>query len=338
MIQQNLDASLPEEGPLQDTVAAEVRDPCKNDDNSPGLLDKTHRGVYWTVCGATRWFDGFFGDRSRYDATVRESNGRVGLGAFWDQRDGLDMDYRFRAQLALPAAEKRLKDFQGRFKLGRGTDEELIEDRGVNEGDPLPGRFDEVNDPGWLLGVGFRRGEKLNRGFDFDVGVRFRLPPDPFLKGRWFRNWSVSEDSLLRLRQTVFWTDRRGLGETTQIDLDKLLQDNLLFRWSNSGTLSEDRDGLDWTSGFAFFQGLSNRRAFTYRGFIRGETGRDVSLQNYGVEVGFRRRILRTWLFAEVRASATFPRYLRIEERELNLGVGLFFDMYFGPVPDEQLL
>jgi len=332
-----LDRPLPPEAPLGETVAPDVDDPCREPGGRKGMLDRTQRTVYWTVCGATRWFDGFFGDRTRYDATVRQSYGRIGLGAYTDQRDGLDVDYRFRAQLALPAAQDRLKDWQGRFKLGRGTDRELIEDRAFDEGDTLPGRFEEVEDSNWLLGVGFRRGQKLNRGFDLDAGIRFRLPPDPFVKGRFFRNWDFNEDTLVRFRQTVFWTNRRGFGTTSQVDIDKLLTTNLLARWSNSGTVAEDRDGLDWSTAFTFFQGLSNRRAFTYRAFLRGETGRVSGPQNFGVDIGYRRRVLREWLFVEVRTSASFPRFSQTEERKLNLGLGLFFDMYFGPVPDQEM-
>jgi hypothetical protein len=269
-----LDRPPPPEAPLGETVDPDVDDPCREPGGRTGMLDRTQRTVYWTVCGATRWFDGFFGDRTRYDATVRENYGRVGLGGFYDQRDGLDIDYRFRAQLALPAAEDQLRKWQGRFKLGRGTDRELIEDRAFDEGDTLPGRFEEVEDSSWLLGVGFQRGQKLNRGFDLDAGIRFRLPPDPFVKGRFFRNWDFNEDTLVRFRQTVFWTNERGFGTTSQADIDKLLSQTLLARWSNSATVAEDREGLDWSTAFTFFQGLSNRRAFTYRAFLRGETGR----------------------------------------------------------------
>jgi len=333
-----LDTPLPPEQSLEESVAADGQeDPCRMDDGRQGMLDRTQKTVYWTVCGATRWFDGFFGDRQRYDSTVRESYGRVGLGGFYDQSNGLDIDYRFRGSFALPAARETLENWQGKLKLGRGTDRELIEDRAIDEGDTLPGRFDEVEDANWLLGVGFRRGQKLNRGFDVDLGVRFRIPPDPYAKLRFFRNWDFNEDTLVRFRQIGFWTSKRGFGTTSQVDLDKLLSTNLLARWSNSGTVAEDREGLDWSSTISFFQGLSNRRAFNYRMFIRGETGREASLQNFGVDIGYRRRILREWLFIEVRTSATFPRFSKFEERELNVGVGLFFDMYFGPVPEDQL-
>ncbi len=337
VVNESINEPPPADGPIPNQASAEPATTCNEREQSSSWLDRTQKRVFWTVCGATRWFDGFFGDRARYDATVRETNGRVGLGAFWDERVGWDTDYRFRADLALPAAEARLENWRGKLRLGRGTEEELIEDRGDDEVDSLPSRFEEVDDADWLVGLGFQRGQKLDRGFDFDVGVKLRLNPDAFAKARWLRNWNVTEETLLRVHQTVFWTRKRGLGETTQIDIVRLIGSNRLLRWGNVGTLSEDRKGLDWTSSLTLFRGFSNRRALTYQAFIRGETGRQSPLQNYGIELRYRQRILRKWLFAELRGSATFPRYDFEPKRELNLGFGLFFDMYFGPVPEQEM-
>ena len=47
--------------------------------------------------------------------------------------------------------------------------------------------------------------------------------------------------------------------------------------------------------------------------------------------------MFRKWLFVELSASVTWPREELTEDREINPGVGLGFEMYFGPVPDSQL-
>jgi hypothetical protein len=39
----------------------------------------------------------------------------------------------------------------------------------------------------------------------------------------------------------------------------------------------------------------------------------------------------------ELSASVTWPRETRDERREINPGVGLGFEMYFGPVPDGEM-
>lgn len=324
----SLEQPLPPEKPAETASA----DPCLDDSGPNGWLDRARRGVAWTVCGSARWFDGFFGDRRRYEAELTESHGRIGAYGFYDQRNGFDPDFRFRAKLALPALKNR-----ARILVGRGDERELIEERGADEGATVPPPVDEDRDSSFLLGLGFQRGQGHKRGFDTSVGVRVRFPPEPYVKLRYRENWSLGPDTILRWRQTGFWRQQRGFGTTSDLDLDHLLGRQLLLRWANSGTLAEDRKGLDWFSALNLFQGLSNRRALTYRSFVAIETGRAVSLKNYGLEVRYRQRVLRKWLFVEFIGSATWPRFSEFEERDLNLGAGLGFEMYFGPVPDREL-
>jgi hypothetical protein len=258
--------------------------------------------------------------------------GRVGLFETWDDRDGLDTRLRLRARLALPAMRDRL-----RLTLGRGDERELVEDRPSNSENPLPPSFRRVNDEAWLLGLGYSRQEGLENGFDFGLGVRLRFPVDPYLRGSYRHNFIFDESTMLRFRETLFWRDSRGFGSTTQLSLDRLLSPQLLVRWNNSGTVAEDTEGLDWGSSVTLFQSLGNRRALSYSVLVRGETAADVGLQDYGVDLRYRQRLNRRWLFLELATSLTWPRETLEERRKINPGVGIGVEMYFGPVPDEQL-
>jgi hypothetical protein len=62
-----------------------------------------------------------------------------------------------------------------------------------------------------------------------------------------------------------------------------------------------------------------------------------VPIQNYGAEVRYRRQAFRRWLFLEFKGSVTWPRETLEEEREINPGIGVGFEMFFGPTPDSQL-
>ena len=57
------------------------------------------------------------------------------------------------------------------------------------------------------------------------------------------------------------------------------------------------------------------------------------ALHNY-VSNAYRRNLARKGLFLDVSASLTWPREELEEEREINPGIGIGFEMYFGPVPD----
>lgn len=296
------------------------------------VIDKMQRGVYRSVCGTAQWFDGLFGTR-RYDQDSDETFGRLGVTGLWDDRDGFDEKIRLRVRLALPAMEDRLRLF-----FGRADEREVIEDSaGGGGGASIPSSFKGVEDESWLLGLGYSKQGELENGFDFGAGIRIRTPVDPFTKGSYRHNWVFSDDTAVRFRQTVFWRDSRGFGETTEIDVDHLLTPRLLLRWDNAVTIAEDLGRFEWASAAIAFQSLGNRRGLAYTTFVNGIANTDVPVRNFGVEVRYRRQMLRKWLFLEARSSLSWPKETLEEEREINPGVGIGFEMYFGPVPDAQM-
>ena len=322
----------PAAGPPAPPPAEAPSGKCKKaDTEEQEWIDEVQRGVYSGVCGAAAWFDGLFGT-PRFDQDSNETYGRIGLYETLDRRDNLDTRLKFRARLALPAFQNR-----ARITLGRGDEQELVEDRPPDSGDPRPAVLDPQTDDAWLLGLGYAKQNDLEKGFDFGIGVRLRFPVDPYVKASYRRNVIFNEKNMLRFRETPFWRDSRGFGETTQIAFDHLLSPRLLLRWNNIGTIAEDTEGLDWGSGVTAYQSFGRRRAISYSVLVSGETGADVPLQNYGVEVRYRRQVWRSWLFVELLGSVTWPRETLDEKREINPGIGAGFEMFFGPTPDSQL-
>jgi hypothetical protein len=294
-------------------------------------IDDVQRGVYSGVCGAASWFDGLFGN-PRYDQDSNDTYGRLGLYETLDRRDNLDTRLKFRARLALPALQNR-----ARITLGRGDEQELVEERPADSENPQPAALDSDTDDAWLLGLGYAKQDDLKKGFDFGVGVRLRFPPDPYVKATYRYNFIFNDSNMLRFRETPFWRDSRGYGATTELAFDHLVSSRLLLRWNNVGTVAEDTDGLDWGTNVTLYQSLGSRRALSYTALMRGETDADVSLQNYGAEVRYRQQVFRRWLFIELLTSLTWPRETLEEEREINPGIGVGFEMFFGPTPDSQL-
>ena len=85
------------------------------------------------------------------------------------------------------------------------------------------------------------------------------------------------------------------------------------------------------------YHSLNQRRAISYTALLHGETGADVPIQNFGVESSYRQSVFRKWSFLELYASVTWPRETLDEEREINPGVGVGLEMYFGPMADVNL-
>ncbi|MBN8281062.1 MAG: hypothetical protein J0M16_10675, partial [Gammaproteobacteria bacterium] len=174
-------------------------------------------------------------------------------------------------------------------------------------------------------------------GFELDAGVRVRADPEVFGRAVYRWNLELSENTLFRPTQTVFWRRTRGFGETTDLTLDHLIGERFLLRTAASATWAEDTEGLQWQSFVTLFQNLEGRDSLAWSVVVAGETDAPVELQNFGVQLRYRRQVLRDWLFVELLQSVTWPRFVPEEERATNLGFGVGFEMYFGAWPAEQM-
>jgi hypothetical protein len=314
------------------TPTATSPTPCDEaGDKSGAWIDKVQRGVYEGVCGTAMWFDQLFGN-PRFDRDTDETYGRTGLYETYDRRDGLDTRLGLRARFALPGLQNRL-----RLTLNRHDDQDWVDDGPSDSEKPVPQSFRSVDDESWLLGLGYRRQGVLENGFDFGIGVQIRSPPDPYIKTTYRHNLVFSESTALVFRETPFWRDSRGFGTTTELTIDHLMEPYLLFRWNAGGTVAQDTQGVKWGTNVSLYRDLKRRSAISYTALLRGETGAEIPIQNYGVETRFRRQVFRKWLFLDLSASVTWPRDTLEERRDVNPGIGLGFEMYFGPVPDLEM-
>lgn len=327
------DSSSPRASSPRRRSVASVCDDPGSDPRSPDdqWIDQMQRGAYYGICGTAYWFDGLFGT-TRYGQDAGDSFGRLGIFPGWDRRNGIDTRIRLRARFVLPAMEDRLA-----LVVGRGDQQDITEERASSTGTRVPASFRRIEDDEWLVGLAYARRQPFENGFDAGTGIRIRAPLDPYVKAGYRHHFPLGEKMLLRARETVFWRNSRGLGSTTELMLDRIVGDNHMLRWDNSGTIAQDTDGIEWGTSLSLFRDLSDRRAIVHSLVAEGETRAEVRLQNYGVESRYRQRIVRQWLFLEVAVSATWPRETLEERRRFNPGISIGFDMFFGPVPEREM-
>jgi hypothetical protein len=305
--------------------------PVDTETKDGNWIDAIQTGVHRGVEGAGNWIDGFFADKEPAE-TGKPTLGRLAIGGYWDERDQFDPSFRMRARVPFENLRNRVS-----LLFGRSTEREVVEGRPRAGTDTLPNRFSDVEDDSWLLGLGFNRSGDLTRGLQLDAGIRLSSDPDPLARATYRWNVEVSERTLFRPAQTAFWRRSRGFGTTTNLMVDHLISSRFLFRTAVAGTIAEDTDGIEWQSYATLYQDLPGRSSLGWSIVAAGETSAPVELQNYGFQLRFRRRILRDWLFLELLQSITWPRDLVTEPRDRNLGFGVGLEMYFGPVPDNQL-
>jgi hypothetical protein len=321
-----VDPAPPETAGPEQVITApqdEGVDPCPPPELTyDTFVDRVNRRLYHTVCGTSRWFDGFFGDDRAYDESLR-TFGHVNLGMLWTDRDGVDPRLRSRIHLDLPNVERRLYAFIGRVDRDAFlSDTEEYVDTGLSTS--------EERDFDWLLGIGYTPIDRGRRRLNLSAGVRVSWPPDPYVKAQYRWHLEPAPDWLFRWRQTVFWTGDERFGTTTGLDLEHRLSDNLLARLSGSGTISEVSVGVEWWSTLTLFQGLGGNAALAWQLRANGATDSPVPLREYGARVTYRRRLHRVWLFGEIGTGVFWPQDEDELERDVSPEIWLAVEMHFG--------
>jgi hypothetical protein len=315
----------------------------EDEGDPPPLLDRTQQTVYTVVNSTSNWFDGFFGSAAldtAADEDAQVTRGLLALGLRYDEVDELDSTVRFRARFPLRALKRRT-----RLLLGRGDTDDLVDGTETETLNTLPDQFSDFADDDWLLGLGYRQRSGLKNGFDFGIGASIRSSGlDPYVRATYRWNGFYGDDVFWRLRPRVYWQEQRGEGASLTSIFDYVVNPRWLLRsWT---TLKSDKEvlGMGWRAELLAYQSIDDDTAFAYRAFGIGETNKPVELQDYGVELRYRRRILRRWLFLELSAGVSWPREFIEETRESNIGVGVELEMQFGdwpgrkqivPVPDD---
>lgn len=297
------------------------------------LLDRTRDSVYTVVDNTSDWFDGFFGASDvRGDPDAEVSRGLLAVGGRWDERDDFDSNVRFRAEVTLPALERRL-----RLLAGRGDTDDIIDGSETETISSLPEQFSDFTDDDWLLGLGYRGKSGARDGFDFSVGASIQGGSvDPYVRATYRVNRAWADSWFWRLRPRVFWQEERGEGASISSILDFVATENWLLRSRVNLLNDKITDGMRWKKEFVAYQSLSDDRALSYRVFAIGETDNEVQLLDYGVELRLRQRAFRDWFFVEFSTGVTWPREFLIERRESNIGAGIEFEMQFGDWPGRK--
>jgi hypothetical protein len=316
------------EGPPRDAKAEESPMEICAQPSEEGVLQRVRRTLTVTACASSAWLDGLFGDQV-YPDEYHATYGTVTTGALWSKYDGFDPRLRFRARLQLPQWDERISAFAGRV----GEDNYISDTEG--DFDALPTRqFGTLEDESLLVGLGYSSPNRTGNDFDAGVGVRIDLPMDPYARARYEVVRSFAERYVFSARETVFWQNTEGFGTTTRINLDRVISDRYLLRWSNLGKFTEETIGLEWYSQLTLFQSVGQRTGLAYQAQVEGETDNEVQMTRTALRMIMRRQLTPEWLILELRGGVSWPRRKLTEQREASPEIGVAIEMQFGQKRD----
>ncbi len=302
-----------------------VTTPEESDQDVPHpWLDKTRQTLYDTMWRSAEHVDRWFGSVAD-DTIYQHVYGSIAPAILYTQYDGLRPQVRFNMNFPLPQINDRIHAFVGRFDPN-----EFITERNEPSG-AIPRTYGPPTEDQTLLGIGYHQPDKPGSRFDAGAGIRVSVPMDPYMKGSYIFERGQSESGLFSVRETLFWQHSEGAGETTRLDLERILDDRqMLLRYTLSGTRSQKSEGLRGYSSVMLLHSLANRRAVAFEVGVDGQTQAEVPLHDYGFKAAYRQGFMRRWLILEVRTSLDWPQDYTWQHRRASVGVGVGFEMLLG--------
>ncbi len=266
-------------------------------------VDEVHDDLEQGILGQVIRFDNFFGNHKSVD----------------DQKTGYQLRVRNFVRVEQGGNLKYGASLRANVKLSRINDRLRLYISGDNEPEQFAPRLPE--DPG---NPGFDRpaltariaNTELRFGFlqtpstNIFLGAGFSLviPLETFVRSRLQHTHRINEVTIARFGETLFVNNIVGLGETTEISLERLLNSKTILRWDSTGTVSHKIQGLDWGTELSLIHELSPKSAITLTGGVYGNTSIDDVISNYRLLARYRRNFLRSWLFYELVPEISWPR------------------------------
>ena len=258
--------------------------------------DETQIYVNSAFCEPALWFDNFFGSDRVFNEGAAGTYIRWRNDFTYDEEEYFDFKSNLSFSIELPGLESRL-----RLTFESGEDETLR--------DISPGQESTTNTLGLQLDV------KQNERSKFNISISL----SPRIRLRYRYTYPVVESITLRLTQEV-QREKAVNSARTLVDFEKLFKNQLFFRSSSEGKLSEEFDGVDWLQAFVLYQRINKKTSLSYETSVNGITEPLALATNYRVAVRFRKNFHRKWLFYEIAPELTWPVTLDEERLEVTEG------------------
>jgi hypothetical protein len=284
--------------PLEKTVPEVVKTP---EPSVLAVIDNERDYLSEQIVTYTKSIDRFFGD----DRYFQENNNSV-IQLDMDQSLGAGGARSFvfsgKAKLDFPAATRRFQ-----FVLESDANKKAAGD-GKTDQPAIPQQAaTAATADKYAASLRYEKSEESRWHFSTEGGANVQFPIDPFLRARGSYAIPLGEWRL-KVAETLFWFNSTGLAETTQIDMEHVLSEPVLFRATSTATCHETTQICELSQAFTVFHTLNERTALLYQASILGLNKPQLEETAYVLLTRYRYRMHREWVFLEVSPQLIFPR------------------------------
>jgi len=262
------------------------------------LVDRAHAGISNRLEATVKYADHFFATDNVFEET-NKSYARLPLDTIYDQDNGLEFKVRVRARIILPNTNKKLKLLF--------SDTGTIDDPEANPSNSSTVRSAvRDNDYAVSLETEFEKTGKWK--IRPALGVKSRIPPDPFVRIRAIRYLPLSKKWLSRLSATSAYLAIDGFAHDANVQLSRAIQRNFLFRSSSRWKFTEEKDYSEAIQIFSLFQHLNEKVNLAYEAGIFSDNEDNWEVAEYRLWHRYRKLVYKKWLFLELIPELRFKQ------------------------------
>jgi hypothetical protein len=279
------------------------------------VLDAPHKYVSEHVESLVTSVDKYFANDALYKYTT-DSYLQLSGDVLFEETGEIGYGANLRTRVDLPGTKRRFKliidtdPTEKQDPVERSVDESPA--AAVQESDVYASVQREQERKGWLIRP--------------SVGVKFRLPLEPFAKLQ-FTNLYPLQYWQLRVDENLYWFDDSGFGSDTTFEFDRPVGNVNLFRSTSFARWTEETNYFELSQTLTLYQTLSPNHRISYQIGAYGVTSPTWFMTDYLVVVRYRQNLHKSWLFFEIRPQV---QYSKINDWDDEVSLLLRLELLFG--------
>ncbi|MCB1657913.1 MAG: hypothetical protein H6997_05715 [Moraxellaceae bacterium] len=248
-----------------------------------GWVDNQHCLVSYRATQTAQWLDSLFGQSE----DSQDSIGRIRIinDLIWTEGHGLSGKTRIRASAKLPNAKRR-------FRLViSDEDDKLYPNSNTQTTTQTESTSAAIR---WLPNIASRV------KYSVDIGAH---STDVFSRLRAQREWTISDNSIFRFRESLRYGLKSELKSVTQGEIERLLNDKTVLRLSSALQYWQnepDPVGLRWSQDNSILHRISSQKSLAYGLTIEGVQQPSWQVSSDRLFVLYRQSFWRPWLYYEL--------------------------------------
>jgi len=302
------DSSVPDTA----TQPAQPQQPV-DDEWMLGTIESTQRAISKSILGFSKSIDEYFSnERVMEEATG--SYGCIRLGFLYQEHGQIDSANSVCLKVDLPNTRKRWKLFIER-------NDSDSKNNNLNSSLPATGDVNSNTGTGSEAGVSYVAKDELLKNFSFDMGIRSRLPLDPFARLRYRRTW-VPSNWLYRLTENLYYYKSIEGGLLSRLDFERHLSPSWYTRITSQADYRDQDSEFYLKQIFGAYREVKKGQAMSFEYIVSGFTQPSARVDYYMYRFRYRFNVWRDWFFVE-----TSPQLLHTSENNFRQVAGILISL-----------